>query len=592
MFNTIDSDLIRGHIDTIILKALYEGDRYGFDIIKEVEQKSGGQYVIKQPTLYSSLKRLEVQGFIKSYWGTKSIGGRRKYFTLTDMGRELFTQNLQNWEYSRTVIDKLISDRNDSPLPPITTIENGALAEPEQAENAYETEAEADILQDKIDDQFIYEPNDAETTQSFNEDYVFDNENSAATLFVDDEQTEKTDVDAQASSDYEQDTDTFALNADSESLTACTDDSLGVNSEDSAPEDNATMVSSYEQEQTAHREIDTDEILSRLYEQNSEENSYIKNISTQEYTPNKIPTIDSNSYFTPLAMDEDYDEENSYGDNMELEQTVAATENFISQESNEIGRTDFLSYHSPSNTLNFDEESDDYIVERDYRKVLDALIEENTVSYSEYEAEDTASNTAQQIDVISNFATERFVKKEFDKLVTNTKDLGDDVTVKAHNSSELRKYSASHYYYSNQLRLYQFGILFALMLIQIASCFLIIEVGVKATLSIKKSDGMLYLGAILIALALPVASIIIASKDFYKRKKYSFSLKAAVIFRIIIAIQCIVIIYALNVYNGIITGNIEDYLSSLIMPSVLSLNFIASPLIFNALFKSKRFAVK
>lgn len=110
--NSINSDLIRGHIDTIILKALQDGDRYGYDIIKEIEQKSGGKYLIKQPTLYSCLKRLEVQGFVKSYWGSKSIGGRKKYFTLTDMGKELFLRNQHDWKYSRDVIDSLISDED------------------------------------------------------------------------------------------------------------------------------------------------------------------------------------------------------------------------------------------------------------------------------------------------------------------------------------------------------------------------------------------------------------------------------------------------------------------------------------------------
>jgi PadR family transcriptional regulator PadR len=55
----IGSDLIRGHINTIILRCLYDGDKYGYDIINEIEKKSGGLYTIKQPTLYSALKRLE-----------------------------------------------------------------------------------------------------------------------------------------------------------------------------------------------------------------------------------------------------------------------------------------------------------------------------------------------------------------------------------------------------------------------------------------------------------------------------------------------------------------------------------------------------
>ncbi len=112
--SSISSDLIRGHINTIILRALYEKDKYGYEIMLDIEQKSHGQYSLKQPTLYSALKRLETQGYIKAYWKTDEIssGGRRKYFTLTDSGKEITEKNLAEWEYSRTIIDSLISDRS------------------------------------------------------------------------------------------------------------------------------------------------------------------------------------------------------------------------------------------------------------------------------------------------------------------------------------------------------------------------------------------------------------------------------------------------------------------------------------------------
>ena len=83
----ISSDLIRGHINTIILRSLYDGDKYGYDIINEIEKKSGGLYTLKQPTLYSALKRLESLKYVQSYYGDFSNGGRRKYFSLTDAGR-------------------------------------------------------------------------------------------------------------------------------------------------------------------------------------------------------------------------------------------------------------------------------------------------------------------------------------------------------------------------------------------------------------------------------------------------------------------------------------------------------------------------
>ena len=112
--SAISADLIRGHINTIILRTLYERDKYGYEIIEEIETRSHGQYSLKQPTLYSALKRLESQGYINAYWKTDEVsnGGRRKYYTLTDSGREITEKNQAEWEYSRTVIDSLISDRN------------------------------------------------------------------------------------------------------------------------------------------------------------------------------------------------------------------------------------------------------------------------------------------------------------------------------------------------------------------------------------------------------------------------------------------------------------------------------------------------
>lgn len=67
----INSDLIRGNIDPIILSVLIPADNYGYSIIKEIYRKSGEQFELKEPTLYSSLKRLEKGGYVESYWGKK-----------------------------------------------------------------------------------------------------------------------------------------------------------------------------------------------------------------------------------------------------------------------------------------------------------------------------------------------------------------------------------------------------------------------------------------------------------------------------------------------------------------------------------------
>jgi len=108
----IDSDLIRGNIDTIILKTMLNEDKYGLDIIKEVEQRSSGTYELKQPTLYSCLKRLENQELISSYWLNSDIGGRRHYYKLTDKGREFYNKKQEEWAKSKFVIDNLLSNYN------------------------------------------------------------------------------------------------------------------------------------------------------------------------------------------------------------------------------------------------------------------------------------------------------------------------------------------------------------------------------------------------------------------------------------------------------------------------------------------------
>ena len=103
----ISSDLIRGHIDTIILHTLLRGDKFAQQISDSVEQKSDKEYKINQATLYSSLKRLESLKLVQSYWND-SESGRRKYFKLTQNGKETVESNLSNWSYSRSVIDKLM----------------------------------------------------------------------------------------------------------------------------------------------------------------------------------------------------------------------------------------------------------------------------------------------------------------------------------------------------------------------------------------------------------------------------------------------------------------------------------------------------
>lgn len=72
----------------LILDSLSDGSKYGLEIIEHISQKTGGQIIMKKPSLYSSLTRMEKKGLISSsYWGDSEIGGKRHYYTITNSGK-------------------------------------------------------------------------------------------------------------------------------------------------------------------------------------------------------------------------------------------------------------------------------------------------------------------------------------------------------------------------------------------------------------------------------------------------------------------------------------------------------------------------
>ena len=106
--NNISSDLLRGHTDTMILKLLLDGDKYGYEISKLIQSCANGEYELKEATMYSSLKRLEGDGNIISYWGDETQGGRRRYYQITARGRNIYSENKDNWEYAKRILDQLL----------------------------------------------------------------------------------------------------------------------------------------------------------------------------------------------------------------------------------------------------------------------------------------------------------------------------------------------------------------------------------------------------------------------------------------------------------------------------------------------------
>src|SRR5437879_4381108 len=84
-------------VETLMLEAMSHGPSYGYEITQTVLARSGGQFELKEGSLYPALHRLERQKLLESYW-REFEGRRRKYYKLTATGRELLKDRRAQWK--------------------------------------------------------------------------------------------------------------------------------------------------------------------------------------------------------------------------------------------------------------------------------------------------------------------------------------------------------------------------------------------------------------------------------------------------------------------------------------------------------------
>jgi DNA-binding PadR family transcriptional regulator len=89
MASTINGDVLRGHLETLILSALRRGEAHGFEILRRLEEAGSGLLRLKEGSLYPALYRLEAAKLIRGQWEAESSrrGPRRRIYHLTARGR-------------------------------------------------------------------------------------------------------------------------------------------------------------------------------------------------------------------------------------------------------------------------------------------------------------------------------------------------------------------------------------------------------------------------------------------------------------------------------------------------------------------------
>lgn len=100
----IAKDLVAASATPLVLGILAEEESYGYAILKQVSERSGGQLEWTEGLLYPLLHRLERLGYVESSWRTPSGGRRRKYYRITDEGRSELAEQRRQWD---AVVDAL-----------------------------------------------------------------------------------------------------------------------------------------------------------------------------------------------------------------------------------------------------------------------------------------------------------------------------------------------------------------------------------------------------------------------------------------------------------------------------------------------------
>ena len=106
----ISRELKAASTKPMILSILARGESYGYQLLQDITELSGGNWEWSEAMLYPVLKRLSSEGFIQSRWEVQENGRKRKYYHLTKLGKEALAEERDNWLNVHQVLSSLWVD--------------------------------------------------------------------------------------------------------------------------------------------------------------------------------------------------------------------------------------------------------------------------------------------------------------------------------------------------------------------------------------------------------------------------------------------------------------------------------------------------
>jgi transcriptional regulator len=101
------TDLLRGHLDRLLLAVLAEAPGHGYEVSRRLSERSGGEFDVNEGSLYPALHRLERGRLVQSAWSV-SEGRRRRVYRLTPAGRRAVQASQREWRTFSAAVDRVL----------------------------------------------------------------------------------------------------------------------------------------------------------------------------------------------------------------------------------------------------------------------------------------------------------------------------------------------------------------------------------------------------------------------------------------------------------------------------------------------------
>jgi len=112
----MEGEMLKGHLDMIVLAALSGGPAHGYAVIQEIRRRSGGAFDLPEGTVYPALHRLEKTGLLSSRWTMGDSGRQRRVYSLTARGRRALANHQAVWQRFVGAISGLFGEVGDAPI--------------------------------------------------------------------------------------------------------------------------------------------------------------------------------------------------------------------------------------------------------------------------------------------------------------------------------------------------------------------------------------------------------------------------------------------------------------------------------------------